>query len=310
MANHLNDRPKCGMPRAIYALLLLPAILATGCQNTQVEGGLRRTKVYTSVISLSPSVSEILANNAERRILKGGTASDNWPTGLNLPVMASVKPEFEKIAAASPDLIVYDDSLYGADQVAKLKSLGVETFVIDAKTVNDFTDQLYRIGSLLGCETNMSSYIERIRTSQKSAEGSPITPAPKVAIMLAGGGGSEHMIYGTKGFIADVVRIAGGTMVGPESDRFEKVSSEFLVGQNPDMIVVGVPADKEHAAIAAGQLSAIQNDPRFASVKAVKAGLVVPINQDVMVRRGGRVEKLIDGLHQLFGKVASKGAGK
>jgi iron complex transport system substrate-binding protein len=243
----------------------------------------------------------LVATQGDRRNLRGITSSDNYPANLNVPVVASVKPDFEKIATIKPDLIVLDSSLYNQQDIEKLKGLGADTFVIDANTVDGLVDQLLKLGSALGSETNVSSYVDRIQAAQSAAKGNPFAHAPKVAVLMSGAGSGEHMIAGTKSFVADAVKVSGGIPIGPESDKFEKLSPEFLVGQNPDLIVVAATTSG-----AAQQLASVKGDPRFGSVKAIKNDAVVPLNQDVVVRRGSRVDKLIDALHGQFAKAVAK----
>lgn len=286
--------------RRVVALLPL-AVWLVGCQATAItEGGVKRDKVYSSIVSLSPSSTEILASHASRQAIKGRTAADNYPMNLkDIPVVASVKPDYEKIQTIKPDLVVYDASLYGQGDVDKIKALGAETFAFQANDIDGFVDELYRLGAMTASETNVSAYIDKILSARTTAQADPITPTPKVAVVLAGGGGGEHMVAGTKSFIADVVKASGGEPVGPASEKFEMANAETLVSANPDFIVVGVSSDKAQAT---SELKAIVSDPRLKAMKAIAKNDVLPINQDVLVRRGNRVDRLIEAMHKLLAR--------
>jgi iron complex transport system substrate-binding protein len=296
------------MHRAVSWLLVALAIASVGCnKEDDTLGGLKREKTYKNVISLSPSTTELLLTQGASGITKGRTAADNFPesTVKNVPIVASVKPDYEKISGMKPDLVVYDASLYNSEDAQKIKELGADVFVIDANTVDKFVDQLYELGSLIGAETNISGYIDKILAARTAALGNALSPAPKVAVMLAGSGSSEHMAAGTDSFIADIVRSAGGEPVGPKSDKFEKANAEFLLTQNPDVILLGVSA-KDPAATDR-QVQAILGDPRLKPLKAVANRRLVGIDQDVMLRRGSRVDRLIDKLHAaIASKVVAK----
>ncbi|CAN5469254.1 N/A [soil metagenome] len=281
-----------------FAPFLALAVLLAGCTTTATPvGGQPRPKRITSVVSLSPSTTELVTTINYTGILKGRTASDNYPKSVEtVPVVASVKPDYEQIKTISPGLIVYDASLYNAGDIQKIKELGFDTFAIDANTIDDYTTELYKLGSLLAGETSVSDYIDRVLSSRSSAMGDAPSPKPKVAVILPGSGG-EHYIAGTKSFVADVVRASGGEPVGPDADKFVPLSPESIVGQAPDTIVIGAKADN-----AAAQVGLILNDARLRSLPAIVNKRIIPIDEDVLARRGSRVDKLIDNLRLGFHK--------
>ena len=118
-------------------------------------------------------------------------------------------------------------------------------------------------------------------------------PAPKTAIVMPSTG-SNPMIAGVKSFYADLIRVAGGDPVGPDSNRFEIINSEALLAMNPDVIVV--PAAK-------GDYTGLTKDPRFQQLKAVKTGKIIGIDQDYILRRGGRVDIALKRIHDAYIKL-------
>lgn len=243
------------------------------------------------VVSLSPSTTEIVASTFDSRQLVGRTAADNFPmTVSSVPVVAEVKPDFEKIKKAAPGLVLYDGDLYNESDIKRIESMGIATYAIKAKTVAEFEKQLYELANKLGSETNVSGYVDRIERERGAAEGSQPTPAPKVALILGGSGGSL-LVAGKGSFQADVMKIVGGEIVGPDADKFAPMSPEALVVGAPDVIVLATSkesAEKDFAALKA--------DPRLRTIPAIKNGKVTALNQDEVVRKGGRVDKFISNL--------------
>lgn len=279
-----------------FAPLFALAVLLAGCQTTSTPvGGQARTKKIASVVSLSPSTTELVSTVNYAGMLKGRTASDNYPMNVSsVPVVASVKPDYEKIKSINPGLIVYDASLYNDDDIAKIKELGFDTFEIKGDTIDDLNNELYKLGSLIAGETNASGYVDRIIAARESAQGDAPSPIPKVAVILPGSG-SEHYIAGTKSFVADVVRASGGTPVGPDANKFVPLSPEAILGEAPDILVVGVDKTK-----AAAEVDLVLKDARLRSLPAVAKRRLVPIDADVLTRRGSRVDKLIDTMKFAF----------
>ena len=115
----------------------------------------------------------------------------------------------------------------------------------------------------------------------------------KSVLILPGTGGS-HMIAGTKSFQAEIMRVIGTEPSGPDSAKFETLTPEFLFQANPDVIIV------------AGEAKSFLADTRFANLAAVKNLNIFGNNQDMWVRRGGRVDTLIDQAHKALMLVIKK----
>lgn len=271
---------------------LLGTIMLGGCKPPPPPAGIKLVRGVSTVVSLSPSAAELLMLGTPRLI--GRSASDDFPTSnKDVPVVANIKPDYEKIASLKPDVIVYDPAIYDAADIEKLKALHIPLATIDGDTVADYIKSVYRLGQATQSETGFMDYIERVNVKIQVCQSDPIVPAPKTAIVMPSPN-SNPMVAGTKSFYADLVRIAGGDPVGPASNKFELINAEALLALNPDAIVV--PAVKS-------DYSALTNDPRFAQLKGVKTGKIIGINQDYILRRGERADEALKHLHDAFIKL-------
>jgi len=268
--------------RRALVLSLLAATLVVGCKSA--PEGVKfpiRSKQYHTVASLSPGTTEIVGSLSYTIGLVGRTAACNFPPNVvKAPVVAQVKPDYEKLKKANPGLVVYDASLFGDEDIAEIKKLGIDTFEFKAKTVEAFADEIQQFGSLAGVEMEASAYADKM-LQERSADMGKGGPAPKVALIMPGKGG-EHYIAGTKSFQADVIRSSGGTPVGPEAEKFVPIDAEALIQLNPDMIIT------------AGKPDVLIADPRLKSLSAVAKLKVRGINPDLATRMGFRVDKEIN----------------
>lgn len=282
-----------GALRLLIPFLAILAMVACG-PGPKTIGGVPRKKVFERIVSLSPSTSEIVISSVDQNRIKGRTEACNFPQYMvdKIPVVASLKPDYESLQTIGPDLIVLDGDLYNEQDTEKLKSLGAELFVMKATTVEELIRQIYEMAALMGNETQFSSYVERVIQERNRAIGDKPTEQIKVAVVLPGSG-SEHLIAGTDSFQADVIRISGGTPVGPKSNRFEMANSELLIAENPDVLIV--PADKKDPQKA---LKSLLADPRLRTLKAVQTGRVKFLDADIALRKGGRVDKLIQATYR------------
>ena len=273
--------------------LLLFAVVLSGCAaKSQTIGGIPRSGKAPRVVSLGPGTTEIIATSLDARLLVGRGESDNFPANVSaVPVVASLKPDFEKIKGSGANFLVYDADLFNPDDVKRIEATGAESFAFKAHTVAGFEKELYELAGKLGNETNVSAYVDRIERERSLAEGDEPSQRPKVAVVLDGG----KYLAGTESFLADVVRIGGGTIVGPASDKFDAMSAEGLVSAAPDAIVLATTK-----AAAAKDVAALRADPRFATTPAIRKGRVSAIDSDILLRRGSRVDKLIQSMHKII----------
>jgi iron complex transport system substrate-binding protein len=279
------------MPRAYSLLVALPLLLLSlaGCNPppTQGIGGVQPKAPVTAVVSLSPSTTEFMTNLAVKRdMLRGRTAADVFPPDIaKVPVVASVKPDYEKIAQIKPDLVLLDPTLYSEADVAKLEQLGLRLEKVNPKNLTEYVDTVRRLGKLLGAETNFNEYADKVENEIQAAIAVPLNPKPRVAIVMPGEGG-EHMIAGTDSFLANVVREIGGDPVGPAGELFVTMNPESFIQLNPDVIITS------------GSPDPIAQDPRLKPVKAVSSGRTYGIKSDVLLRRGARVDTLVKSLRE------------
>ncbi len=279
--------------RRVLGFLLMLVVLAVatgGCNPTPVIGGKPAPFIYQRGVSLSPGVTEFVTLVRSQMKLAGRTQSCNYPAGVRgLPVvMSGAKPDYEKIASLAPEMVVYDADLFTEQDIAKFKELNIETFGFSEPTVTGFCKELYVFATKVGGEIKYSEYVDQIQASSDRAKGAaPTTWKPKVAVVL-GGSGAEHWVAGTDSFLADVVRLSGGEVLGPKASKFSAMNAESFLAANPDVIIV------------AGDPTEVANDPRLKSVNAVKKGNVAGIKEDILLRKGARVNKLIDNISAII----------
>jgi iron complex transport system substrate-binding protein len=279
--------------RRAFVLSLLTAIFVAGCKDSTERVAFPvREKRYVTVASLSPGSTEVVASLAYSLKLVGRTAACNFPAhAVTAPIVAQVKPDYEKLKAQNPSLVVFDGDLYNDQDKAQIKALGIDTFEFKAKTVDEYAREILKFGALTGIEMEASAFADKLTTERKAAMSDPISPAPKVALILPGKNG-QHLIAGTKGFQADVLRAAGGEPVGPDQDKYVPIDAEALLQLNPDMIITG------------GKPELLMADPRLKSLPAVAKLKMRGISQDMVTRMGYRVDKEINMIHRALRDMA------
>lgn len=287
--------------RTWLPLIVALIVALAGCNKPPEAGGKNPEKVYGTIISLSPGTTELIGNYLmEGTVLRGRTAACNYPPHVtSVPVVCSVKPDYEKIAEIKPDLIVYDKTLFTDADIEKLKQVAprADHLVFEGDTVDSYMDFVYRLGSALQSATRFSEYVDKVHAKAMPGRTNPPDPRPK-AMVLIGGGGTEYMAAGLDGFLADAIRSAGGTPIGPKSRKFETINVEALIQDNPNVIFTNSPAQ------------VILADKRLQNVDAVKHQRIIEVNGDILLRAGTRVDRLLERFYSAIGNASHDMAQK
>jgi iron complex transport system substrate-binding protein len=275
------------MRKQLLGSVFIALFLLVGCKGPTTFGGVPRTTIYRSVITLSPSTTELMALTGIP--IQGRTKACDFPKSvLEVDVVADLKPDYEKITSKKPDLILLDRDLYGPTEVEKLKQTGATVRVIGSDTVEGYIKEMYELGGILSGEVAINDYVIKLRKNVKASEGEKPASRDLTAIMVIPDSSGHHMIAGSKSFQADVIRIAGAKLIGPDSNKFESLNPEWTLSQNPDWIIV------------AGDVNSFKSDPRFSNLSAVKNRKMFGVEQDIALRRGMRVDKFIYGAHKML----------
>jgi iron complex transport system substrate-binding protein len=281
-------------PRVWIPLLLASLLAGTGCQAPQPIGGKPREIASPRIVSISPSATEMLSKAGIYNTLAGRSANCNFPMNFSkVPVvMNGTTPDYEKIAGLKAQVLLYDGALYGDSQVSKFKDMGMQLVKWDPNTLKEYERDSFTLANAVGGEMMMSEYMDGIYRAVAEARGSleqqGLTGA-RIAILIGRPG--QYLAPGTKSLWGDLTERVGGKLVGGDSSRFEPISLEELVKANPQVI------------ISAGGGKAIYADPALKSVEAIQKKRVYDIEEDVLLRRGARIDQLVEAIGTGLAKV-------
>lgn len=300
--SRLKPRPQppishnTGMVRKVVGALVALTLVAalTGCAEPESDnvGGQQRPQEIRRIVSLSPSLTEIIGTKS-RNLLVGKTMACDYPTGLTMDnVVKGTEIDFELVKSLEPDLVVYDKDLYSQADIAKLEQLGVMTKGYAPKTLEEYEEMAIEISQLTGSETRASNDLDDIYRVIELAHGA--VPENTVSsVVLMGGGSSEYMAAGTGTLLSDLLTKSNVVFQGPEAPNFAPINVEQIIAWNPDMIL----ATTESAEL-------IIKDPRLSTLDAVKNQRVFGINPDILLRAGDRLDVLIGAVEQQAQRIA------
>ncbi len=245
----------------------------------------------TRIVSLAPSVTEILYAIGADNELVGVTDFCNYPpAALEKAKVGYSRPNLEVLVGLEPQLILAPPSFLRADLLAKLEQLKIPTFVLESKTVEGIYGHIHMIGRMVGRASEANAYTARMRKEvanlTKQVEG---LPRPTLLYVL----NSEPLItVGPGSFIHHLIELAGGRNAAERANvPYPRLTMEEVLTQNPDILLFPIG---EYEGIPQAEQDRWK---RWDSLRAVQEGKLFQIQSDLLNRPGPRVT---DGLRQLM----------
>lgn len=248
------------------------------------------------IISIAPSNTEILfALGLEDKIV-GITNYCNFPEETkNIEKIGETFPlNLEKIVSLKPDLILaYAGQL---NEIPRLRELGLNTIVIEPLSLKETLKSIQMVATVGGIPEkgnilveNLSQRVDQIKTEVSNLE---ITKKPKVFI-----GGIYETIWtpGEGTLFNELISLAGGINIAAGFSGWTKISLEFIVKEDPDIIIIPIGAMNPGDELKIKEN--IYQRPGWSNLSAVKTQKIFIVNEDLFFRPGPR---LVDGLERLY----------
>ncbi|WP_245640644.1 ABC transporter substrate-binding protein [Polynucleobacter sinensis] len=230
------------------------------------------------VISLLPSLTESVCALGKCSTLVGIDRFSNWPKSIqHLPKLGGMGDvNIERIVQLKPDLVLLDKT---SPVIARLNNLGIQTFALDIKSMNDELRALEKLDTLLGASESkrvwnqIQQEIMRARKQLSSRDKSikvyfEVNPSPFAA--------------GRTSFIGEILTQLDLSNIIPESlGPFPKINPEFVVQANPEVIL-----------LTESTLTDLQKRPGWNTIPAVSKKRICSFTSeqnDILVRPGPRM---------------------
>jgi len=247
------------------------------------------------IVSIAPSNTEILfAVGAGKQVVGREELSDYPAEAKNVTSIGSVfqKINTEALVALKPDLVLAAE-INSPEQVKALEDLKLTVYYLpNPKTFDDLYANLETVGKLTGRSAEAARLNESLKARYDAViqKLSQAKDAPTVFYEIDATDPTKPFTSGPGTFIDLVITLAGGKNIGAElKDAFAQISSEELVKQNPNVIVLG-------DALYGVTPESVAQRPGWGTLNAVKGKQVFAFDDNLISRPGPR---LIDGLEQM-----------
>ncbi len=244
------------------------------------------------IISLMPSITEIIFELGQEKKLKGVTLfSRNPPAASRLPRVGSyVHLDLEKIVSLKPDLCLALRDGNPRYMVDKIEQLAIPVYVIDPRDMDGIIDCIIRLGSLVGAESQAAEIVLKMR--QKIMAGHAIVSQakyrPRVFFQIDA---SPIISAGSNTFIQQLITMAGGENLAAGSTAYPRYSWEDILEMRPEIVLIASMAGgQSEDELKAGWL-------RWPRIPAVRDKRIYVVDADLFDRPTPR---LLDGLQTLL----------
>jgi len=237
----------------------------------------------TRIISLSPTATEDLwAIGAGSQVVAVDQDSD-YPKGVPTTSLSGYTPNAEAIASYNPDLVVVSND---GGIVAQLQKLGIAVMLEPAA---DNLAQAYDEIRQLGTATGHAAPAAAVVRSMEKQLTKLIQSVPKSSRHLKVFHELSPDLYSATSatFIGRIYKLFGFRNIAdgadPTHSGYPKVSAEYVIAQNPDIVVLSDD-------ICCGQTAkTVAARPGWQNVAAVKHHRVIAINDSIASRWGPRI---------------------
>lgn len=253
------------------------------------------------IVSLSASNTETLyAVGAGDQVVAVDDQSD-YPADVPKTDLSGLSPNVEAISGHTPDLVVVSDDV--DNLVASMKAVNVPVLVVPAaQTLDDLYASIELIGTATGHEDEGKDVAERTRADLEKIVAD--TPKPEKALSYYHELDTTLYSATSKTFIGQVYDLFGLTNIADPADvdagGYPQLSNEAILQADPDLIFL---ADVQCCGQSAETVAA---RPGWDTLKAVKNGNVIALDDDLASRWGPRIVDLAKSVADAVSKAGEQ----
>ncbi len=247
------------------------------------------------LVSLAPSLTEMAFALGRGDWVVGVSDACDYPAAArSRPRVGSIAaPNLERIVELRPDLVLTSAEANTRETLQQLGRLRLPVFAVKPESLEEIFTSIRLLGAVLRTETAAASTVrairERLAAVRQRVSG---RPRPRVLYLIWM---DPPIAAGPATFIHDLVEQAGGLNVVQEaSARYLTMGWEEILARRPEVILVARHQGGEGVEPDAGGNRAVWS--AWQSIPAVKAGRVVSLPADTILRPGPRVAEGVERL--------------
>ena len=266
---------------SFYLALLIISMFIISCAKKNAENAKKgENKKYNRIVVLDPATVEMIYMlGAEDKIV--GVAnlerSKVWPeekVAKLESVGTFMKPSLEKIIALKPDLVIMS-ALTGEELNNELKSNNIVAKRVQANSIEEIFTNFLEVAKMLGKENEANKIIAEKKA--KLEEIKKIATGNKKGLFVMSV--SPLMVFGNDNLPNDIMKLLNIKNIAEnQKGRNPIVTPEFIIKENPDMIITLLPNPSQIVA----------TNPQLKNVNAIKNSKFIVVNSSQILRGSPR----------------------
>jgi len=191
------------------------------------------------IVSLAPSITEIIFALDQGHRLKGVTTYSDFPLeAQKLPKVGSyVQLDLEKIVALKPDLCIAIKDGNPIAVARRLESLKIPVYAVNPRNLETVIQTVQEIGGLLNVQKKADQLVQSMnrRIQQVKSLVAQTVYRPRVFFQI---GVSPIVSVGTHTFSNELIVLAGGKNVAQGPIAYPRYSIEQVLALSPEVIII------------------------------------------------------------------------
>ena len=299
------------MKKLIMLLIACITILSLfGCADSQQNKELEDTakievtdikgssialdKIPQRIVSLSPSTTEILfALGAGDRVVGATNYCDYPEEAKKVEKIGDYdEPNMELIRKVQPDVVLAG---YVKEETAEaLEKMGIPVIITEAEDFDTIYHSIKLVGEITGTAAEAEAIINGMKSKIAEIEAKTKDKGkPRVFYLVWK---DPLFTAGSKTFINDVIKAAGGINVAEKVDGWANYSAEEMIKDNPDMLIAALHSTDEGMT-----REDLSGDRLFSLLECVKQGRVYIMPDDNIISRPGpRIVQAIEDMSKVL----------
>lgn len=247
------------------------------------------------VVSLAPSITEIVFALGEGQRLKGVTQHCDFPEeARSLPRVGSyVHLDLERIVSLEPDLCIATRDGNPREVVDRLEAMGIPVYVVNPGNLDSIVDACVEIGDLLNAgpkaraiANDMRTRIDRVRSRVAGTRNHP-----EVFMQV---GFVPIVSAGSNTYIDELITTAGGKNLAGGPTPYPRFSREQVLALQPEVIVITPMTKGEEPARAVAEWK------QYGSLPAVKNNRIYIVESNIFDRPTPRMVEALETLARMI----------
>ena len=238
------------------------------------------------ILSLAPSMTEMLFAIADTQTIIGVTKNCNFPPDIKNKKKVSVYPlDLENILLLKPDIIFTKDGMIAMDNIQKYTN------------VTDILDGLVRIGKIINQDKKATYLVDSLKKELAKIKVKNSSARKKTVLGITIPIYDPIYAYGYYSLFTDKLHILGleNAIDSTIKNSFPALSREYILKINPDIII----GESFHEM----DSSFFKMYPELKAIKAYQTKQIYRLNDDLQSRPTPRViESIIELKNAIYNK--------